>query len=140
MEAALLAGLTAAELAALDDLLVLDPAVQMSRFAWLHALAEAPSERNLLALIDRLGFVRDRRLDPSRRDRIHPDRWAQLVREGNVTPSWLASDFNTGRRRAIIAAQLIELSGRLTDAAITVFRRRCHVNSGVATSRVDRRA
>jgi hypothetical protein len=52
MEAALLAGFTTAELAALDDLLVLDPAVQMSRFAWLRALPEAPSERNLLALMD----------------------------------------------------------------------------------------
>ena len=118
-----MAGFTTAELAALDDLLVLNPAVQMSRFAWLRALPEAPSERNLLALMDRLRFVRDRRLDPGRRDRVHPDRWAQLVREGNVTPSWLASDFNTGRRRAIIAAQLIELGGRLTDAAITMFCR-----------------
>src|SRR6516225_6450748 len=64
MEAALVAGFTTAELATKDDLLVLNPAVQMSRFAWLRALPEAPSERNLLALMDRLRFVRDRRLDP----------------------------------------------------------------------------
>jgi hypothetical protein len=40
-----------------------------------------------------------------------------------VTPSWLAEDFNAGRRHALIAAQLIELTGRLTDAAITMFCR-----------------
>nr|WP_306454996.1 hypothetical protein [Mesorhizobium sp. L48C026A00] len=71
-------------------------------------------------MIDRLRFVRDLGLDPHCRARVHPVRCAQ-VREGNVTPSWLASDFNAGRRRATIAAQFIELDGRLTDAAITMF-------------------
>ncbi len=49
--------------------------------------------------------------------------WDQLVREGMVTPSWLAEDFNTGRRRALVAAQLIEMTSKLTDATITVFCR-----------------
>jgi hypothetical protein len=86
-------------------------------------LPEAPSEKNLLALLDRLSVVRSFGLDPQRRARIHPDRWAQLVREGAVTPSWLAEDFNAGRRHALIAAQLIELTSKLTDATITLFCR-----------------
>jgi hypothetical protein len=45
------------------------------------------------------------------------------VREGAVTPSWLAEDFNAGRRHALIAAQLIELTSKLTDATITLFCR-----------------
>ena len=123
MEASLLDGFTSERLAALDGLLIIDPVIRQTRFAWLRALPEAPSEKNLLALIERLSFVRAFDLDPQRRTRIHPDRWDQLVREGMVTPSWLAEDFNTGRRRSLIAAQLIEMTSKLTDAAITMFCR-----------------
>jgi hypothetical protein len=123
MEAALLDGFTSEGLAALDGLLVIDPAIRQTRFAWLRALPEAPSEKNLLALLERLTFVRSVGLDPLRRGRIHPDRWDQLVREGAVTPSWLAEDFNAGRRQSLIAAQLIELASKLTDATITMFCR-----------------
>jgi TnpA family transposase len=123
METSLLDGFTSERLAALDGLLTVDPVIRQTRFAWLRALPEAPSEKNLLALIERLSFVRAFGLDPQRRARIHPDRWDQLVREGMVTPSWLAEDFNTGRRRALIAAQLIEMTSKLTDAAITMFCR-----------------
>ncbi|SEE77698.1 Transposase and inactivated derivatives, TnpA family [Rhizobiales bacterium GAS191] len=123
MQAALLNGLGPEQVGMLDSLLFVDPAIGMTRFAWLRTLPEAPSEKSLMALIERLRFVRDLSFDPRSRDRIHPDRWMQLVREGNVTPSWLAGDFNEGRRRTTIAAQLIELTGRLTDAAITMFCR-----------------
>ena len=123
MEASLLDGFTSEKLATLDGLLIIDPVIRQTRFAWLRALPEAPSEKNLLALIERLSFVRAFDLDPQRRTRIHPDRWDQLVREGMVTPSWLAEDFNTGRRRALVAAQLIEMTSKLTDATITMFCR-----------------
>uniref|UniRef100_UPI0020C134D0 DUF4158 domain-containing protein n=1 Tax=Acidocella sp. C78 TaxID=1671486 RepID=UPI0020C134D0 len=82
MEAALLDGLTAEGLATLDGLLTVDPTIRQTRFAWLRALPEAPSEKNLLAHLERLSFVRAFHLDPQRRVHIHPDRWAQLVREG----------------------------------------------------------
>ena len=123
MEASLLDGFTTEKLAAFDGLLIIDPVIRQTRFAWLRTLPEAPSEKNLLALIERLSFVRAFDLDPQRRTRIHPDRWDQLVREGMVTPSWLAEDFNIGRRRALIAAQLIEMTSKLTDATLTMFCR-----------------
>ena len=123
VQTSLLEGLTPERLETFEQLLMVDPAIRQTRFAWLRALPEAPSEKNLLALIDRLTFVRSFGLDPQRRGRIHPDRWAQLVREGAVTPSWLADDFNAGRRHALIAAQLIELISKLTDATITMFCR-----------------
>ncbi len=123
VQTSLLEGLTPERLEAFEQLLAVDPTIRQTRFAWLRALPEAPSEKNLLALLDRLSFVRSFGLDPRRRGRIHPDRWAQLVREGAVTPSWLADDFNAGRRHALIAAQLIELTCKLTDATITMFCR-----------------
>jgi TnpA family transposase len=123
VQTSLLEGLTPERLETFEQLLMVDPAIRQTRFAWLRALPEAPSEKNLLALIERLIFVRSFGLDPQRRARIHPDRWAQLVREGAVTPSWLADDFNAGRRHTLIAAQMIELTSKLTDAAITMFCR-----------------
>jgi TnpA family transposase len=123
VQTSLLEGLTPKRLEAFEQLLMVDPTIRQTRFAWLRALPEAPSEKNVLALIERLIFVRSFGLDPRRRGRIHPDRWAQLVREGTVTPSWLAGDFNAGRRHALIAAQLIELVSKLTDATITMFCR-----------------
>jgi len=123
VQTSLLEGLTPERLEAFEQLLMVDPTIRQTRFAWLRALPEAPSEKNLLALIERLSFVRSFGLDPQRRGRIHPDRWAQLVREGAVTPSWLASDFNAGRRHALIAAQLIEMTSKLIDATITMFCR-----------------
>jgi hypothetical protein len=139
VEAALLDGLTSERLDALDGLLAVDPAIRQTRFAWLRASPEAPSEKNLLGLIERLIFVRLFDLDPQRRGRIHPDRWAQLVREGTVTPSWLADDFNAGHRHALIAAQLIELSSKLTDATITMFCRLIALLFTKSKARQDRR-
>ena len=139
MEAALLDSFSSEELATFDGLLAVDPAIRQTRFAWLRAFPEAPSEKNLLALLDRLSFVRSIGLDPQRRGRIHPDRWAQLVREGAVTPSWLAEDFNPRRRHALIAAQLIELTGKLTDAAISMFCRLIALLFTKSKARQDRR-
>ena len=139
MEAALLDGLSSKELAALEGLLAVDPAIRQTRFAWLRAFPEAPSEKNLLALLDRLSFVRSFGLDPRRRGLIHPDRWAQLVREGAVTPSWLAEDFNPRRRHALIAAQVIELTGKLTDATIAMFCRLIALLFTKSKARQDRR-
>jgi TnpA family transposase len=139
MEAALLDGFTTERLTTLDGLLAVDPAIRQTRFAWLRALPEVPSEKNLLALIERLTFVRSFGLDPQRRGRIHPDRWAQLVREGAVTPSWLADDFNAGRRHALIAAQLIELISKLTDATITMFCRMIALLFTKSKARQDQR-
>ena len=139
VQTSLLEGLTPERLEAFEQLLMVDPAIRQTRFAWLRALPEAPSERNLLGLIERLIFVRSFGLDPQRRARIHPDRWTQLVREGAVTPSWLADDFNAGRRQALIAAQLIELTGKLTDATITMFCRLIALLFTKSKARQDRR-
>ena len=72
MEAALLDGLPAERLDDLDRLLAVDPAIRITRFAWLKAPPEAPGEKNLLALLERLRVIRDLGLDPRRRESIHP--------------------------------------------------------------------
>lgn len=119
--AALLWGMTDKQLAAIDGLLEVDATVAQTRFGWLRAAPEGPGDQNLLGLVERLAFVRALGLDPSRRDLIHPERFRQLAREGEVSPSWLVADFNPLRRRTIITAQVLELATTLTDAAVIMF-------------------
>ena len=139
MEAALLDGLPGERLDDLDRLLTVDPAIRITRFGWLKSPPEAPGEKNLLALLERLRVIRGFALDPRHRERIHPDRWRQLVREGEATPAHLAADLNAGRRRATVAAQLIELRFRLTDAAVAMFCRLVGRQFAQARSRRDQR-
>lgn len=122
-EAALLEGLSVEQLDNLDALLTVDPAIQQTRFSWLRTAPDAPGADNLIRLVDRLAFIRSMALDPQRRDRIHPERRTQIVREGDAAPAWLVADFNANRRRATIVAQLITLGQRLTDEAVTIFNK-----------------
>jgi TnpA family transposase len=122
-EAALLEGLAPDQLDSLDALLTLDPAIQQTRFSWLRTAPDAPGADNLIGLMERLSFIRSMAVEPQRRERIHPERWTQIVREGDAAPAWLVADFNANRRRATIVAQLITLGERLTDEAITMFNK-----------------
>lgn len=139
MEAALLDGLPAERLDAIDRLLAVDPAIRITRFAWLKSPPEAPGQKNLQALLERLRVIRAFALDPRHRERIHPDRWRQLVREGDATPAHLAADLNPGRRRATVVAQMIELGFRLTDAAVAMFCRLVGRQFAKARSRRNQR-
>ncbi len=87
----MLAGFPEVRLVDLDDLLSVDPEIEHTRFHWIRS-------------------VRSLEIDPQLQNRIHPERWNQMVREGDVTPAWLVADFNVARRRATIVAQLIKLS------------------------------
>src|ERR1019366_4021438 len=60
-------------------------------------------------------------LDPAVADTVHERRFRQLVREGAVAPAFLLSDYSVRRRRATLAAQLIDLEARLSDAAVQMF-------------------
>lgn len=44
-----------------------------------------------------------------------------MIREGNATPAWLASDFNASRRHVLIVAQVIKLGQKLTNHAVSMF-------------------
>lgn len=120
-EAALVAGLPDATLQRLDDLLKVDPAIGQTRFHWLRSAPEAPGAGNLIALTERLGFIRDLALPRQLPDRIHAARWRQMVSEGDATPAWLVADFHPGRRRATTLAQVATLGHTLTDAAAAMF-------------------
>lgn len=120
-EAALISDLTPENLQTLDELLKVDPDIRQTRFHWLRSAPEAPGAWNLVGLTERISFLRTLDIDPRLQARVPSGRWDQMIREGDVTPAWLAGDFNAGRRHATIVAQVIKLSQKSTDDAVTMF-------------------
>lgn len=108
-------------LQSLVKLLEVDQSIGQTRFHWLRSAPEAPGASNLVGLTERIAFLRTLEIDPKLQMRISSGRWDQMIREGNATPAWLASDFNSSRRQALIVAQVIKLGQKLTDDAVGMF-------------------
>ena len=108
---------------ALNALLAYDPSLGRSRLTWLRTPPQSTSAPSMLALLERLTYVRAVALPRHLGDNIHPARRAQFAREGAVAPVNLLSDFGSRRRIASLAALMLELETTLTDAAIALFER-----------------
>ena len=93
------------------------------RSSRLRTPPHSTSALSMLALLDRLTFVRAIALPRHLGDNIHPARLAKFAREGAVAPVNLLSDFGKRRRIASLAAQMLELETTLTDSAIALFER-----------------
>ena len=104
--------LTDAECEALESLLTVDPEVHRSRFAWLRDYSESPAPSNIIALLDRLEFVRGLGIRPERAERIHAARLSRLVDEGAIMTVQHIADLEPTRRTAILVAQISSLGTR----------------------------
>ena len=120
---ALADGLTDAERDALESLLTIDPEVRRSRFAWLRDYSESPAPSNIIALLDRLEYVRDLGIGPERAGRIHAARLSRLVDEGAIMTVQHIADLEPARRTAILVAQVASLETRLADATLAMFEK-----------------
>jgi Domain of unknown function (DUF4158) len=115
---ALLDGLTGEQLAALDSLLVVNQTSGLTTVAWLKTIPGVPKADHVRDLVDKLRAVRAIGIDRSVGGRIHESRLRQLVREGHGSPAYLLDRYTVHRRRATLAALLIDLEPRLTDAVL----------------------
>ena len=115
---ALVAGLPAEHIARLDGLLVIDPSVGMTPFAWLKAMPIAPKADHIRELLDRLHLVRSLGLPVENAGRIHADRLQQFMREGIAADAHQLSRYANPCRHAILAATVLDLEARLTDAVL----------------------
>lgn len=88
---ALLTGLTAGQLAQLDDLLAADPATGLSPLAWVRTIPTLPKADHIREVIDKLRFVRAIGLDANAAARLHDNRFRQFAREGLASPTYLRS-------------------------------------------------
>lgn len=113
-----LTGVTGAQMAALDQLLTRAAAADMTPLAWLKAMPVAPKADHIRELLDRLRRVRDIGLSPDIAAKINEERWRQFVREGYASDAHQLGRIAAGRRRAILAATIIDLEARLTDAVL----------------------
>ena len=120
---ALADGLTDAEREALESLLTVDPEVHRSRFAWLRDYSESPAPSNIVALLDRLEYVRGLGIGPERAGRIHAARLSRLVDEGAIMTVQHIADLEPARRTAILVAQISSLGTRLADATLAMFEK-----------------
>jgi TnpA family transposase len=132
-------GLTDAAHDALEKLLTFDPALRRSRFAWLRDYAESPAPTNLLALLDRLEYVRGLGIDAARARRIHPARLGRLLAEGAVMTVQHIADLEPARRSAILVTQTADLETRLADATLAMFEKYIGSLFSKAQNRDERR-
>lgn len=121
--AAIVEGLSSAELTRLDELVINNPDFGMTPLAWLRNFEEAPTAANINGLLERLRYVRGIGIHPVVGGAIPEFRFAQFVREGGVAPAFLLSDYSVNRRRATLTAAVIDLEARLADGAIQMFDR-----------------
>ena len=136
---ALAEGLTDGAREALENLLTIDPALRRSRFAWLRGYAESPAPTNLLALLDRLEYVRGLGIDAAPAKRIHPARLGRLLAEAAVMTVQHIADLEPARRTAILVAQTADLEARLADATLAMFEKYIGSLFSKAQNREERR-
>lgn len=136
---ALAGGLTEAARNALDRLLKVDPDLRRSRFAWLRDYSESPAPTNIVALLDRLEYVRGLGIGAARSAGIHAARLGRLIDEGAVMTVQHIADLEPARRMAILVAQISSLETRLADATLAMFEKYMGSLFTKAQSRDDRR-
>ncbi len=115
--------LTLAERLALETLLLVDPAVRRSRFAWLRDCPKSPAPSNMIALLDRLGYVRGLGTHGPRATRVHPTRLRRLVEEGGIMTAQHIADLEPTRRAAVLVAQAATLAVQIADATLAMFEK-----------------
>ena len=114
-------GLSLETTAALDALLIVTDEKERTPFAWLREWAEAPRQKNLLAIVERLEAVRKLGVGADREKRIHRARYTAIAREIAILVPRDISRFDAPRRLATLVVFAREMEVALTDAALAMF-------------------
>ena len=89
--------------------------------AWLREWPEAPTQKNLVGIVERLQAIRKLGIGQDREQRIHRARYAAIARETAILSAQHLSRFDTSRRLAALVVFAREMEAILTDAAIVMF-------------------
>jgi len=114
-------GLSLETTAALDALLIVTDERERTPFAWLREWPEAPRQKNLLAVVERLEAVRKLGVAADREKRIHRARYTAIAREITILVPRDISRFDASRRLATLVVFAHEMEIALTDAALAMF-------------------
>ena len=119
----LVEGLLPETITNLEALLVVSDEQDRTRLAWVREWPEAPRQRNLVALVERLQAVRKLGVGSDREKRIHRARYAAIAREISVLVPRDIWRFDAPRRLATLVVFAREMEAILTDAALAMFDR-----------------
>ena len=89
--------------------------------AWLRDWPEAPTQKNLVGVVERLQFVRSLGVGPDREQRIYRARYRAIAKETAILSAQHLSRFDTPRRLATLVVFAREMEAILTDAALVMF-------------------
>jgi TnpA family transposase len=117
----LVEGLPPETIAGLESLLVVTNDEDRTPLAWLREWPEAPRQKNLVVLVERLQLVRQLGVGVDREKRIHRARYAAIAREIAIFVPRDISRFETPRRLATLVVFAREMEAVLTDAALVIF-------------------
>ncbi|KAF2988975.1 DUF4158 domain-containing protein (plasmid) [Methylocystis sp. MJC1] len=92
-----------------------------TRLAWLRDWREAPTQKNLVGVVERLQFVRSLGVGPDREQRILRARYRAIAKETAILSAQHLSRFDTPRRLAALVVFAREMEAILTDAALVMF-------------------
>ena len=112
-----------AQAAEIERLLVTDPSLSTTPFAWLKAMPLAPKADHVRELLERLQRVRAIGLPAEAAESVHEARLRQFVREADASDAHRLARNALHRRRAILVATVLDLEARLTDAVLDMVDR-----------------
>jgi hypothetical protein len=117
----LVEGLDRETIAGLEALIAVSDDRDRTRLAWLRDWPEAPTQKNLLGIVERLQVIRKLGVEQDREQRIHRTRYAAIARETAILSAQHLSRLDAQRRLATLVVFVREMEAILTDAAITMF-------------------
>ncbi|MBM3642610.1 MAG: DUF4158 domain-containing protein, partial [Alphaproteobacteria bacterium] len=117
----LIEGLEQQTIAALQALIAVRNDRDRTQLAWLRDWPEAPTQKNLVGVVERLQFIRSLGVGPDREQRIHRARYRAIAKETAILSAQHLSRFDTPRRTATLVVFAREMEAILTDAALVMF-------------------
>jgi hypothetical protein len=123
MHTHLIEPVSAASLAALDQLLVVASGAQLSRLSWLRQPPGTPRARHILTHLERLKTVRAIGIPHDTGHAVHSGRLAKLAREGGQMTSQHLRDLEPTRRHATLVAVVLDTQATLIDEVIDLHDR-----------------
>jgi len=117
----LVEGLKPETIAGLEALIAVGDDQDRTPLAWLRDWPEAPTQKNLVGIVERLQAIRKLGVGQDREQRIHRVRYAAIARETAILSAQHLSRFDTSRRWASLVVFAREMEAILTDAAIVMF-------------------
>jgi TnpA family transposase len=117
----LVEGLEHKTIAGLEALIAVESDQDRTPLTWMREWAEAPTQKNLAGIVERLQTIRNLGVGADREQRIHRARYAAIARETAILSAQHLSRFDAPRRLATLVVFAREMEASLTDAALAMF-------------------